>query len=165
MKLILLFCLVFLCTLIGLGVSKNYKERKRFFEELLTFVQFLKTDIVFGMTKLQKSINTFSQDVKNSNLKSLLNNYCNILKDDGIINQNRLFENIKILKNDEIDLLLNFFKGLGKSDVMGQVEHFEKMYKRIEIYFNQSKNEKEKYGNLYTKIGFLIGLFLCLIFI
>lgn len=163
MKIFLMICIVGICSFIGYGISINYTERKLFFCEFVNFINNLKNEIGFSMLKLPEIILKLSNQTKNKHLNKMLTNYLSCLKEKQEIEEELLFNDINILKQQEKDSIFNFFYRLGKVGLVHQVDALNSSIKIFEEYYYQAKNEAGKYCPLYTKLGILIGLFFILI--
>ena len=76
-----------------------------------------------------------------------------------------MFENIKILKADEKQLLYKFFSSLGRYDVLAQSKEI-KSYQTAIVGMNvKAEEECKKYSSLFIKLGIIIGLLVCLLII
>ena len=62
------------------------------------------------------------------------------------------------LKKEDFDLLFSFGKGLGVTDVEGQVAHCALYLELTEERYLQAKEEKGKKGKLYFMLGVLSGI-------
>lgn len=164
MKIVILFCIVVLCSYVGFGVSANYSERKKFFFDLKHFASALKNEINFSLTKLVEIVTKLNTQIKDKNLNQLLCNYLLYLKTKKEITVDGLFNNICILRQQEKENIYLFFKRLGKVDVFNQINEIENYINIFEEYYLLAKGESEKFCPLYTKMGILIGLFVVIIF-
>lgn len=163
MKIVLMFFVVGICCFVGYGISFNYRDRKLFFYEFVGFINNLKNEIGFSMSKLPEIIARLSKQTKNKQLNKILTNYLTCLKAKKPIEYKVLFSDINILKQQEKDSVFDFFYRLGRVDLERQVDSLNNSVKIFEEYYFQSKAEASKYCPLYTKLGILIGLFFVLI--
>lgn len=163
MKIFLMICVVGICSFVGYGISFSYTDRKLFFYEFVNFINNLKNEIGFSMSKLPATITKLSNQIKNKQLNKILTNYLSCLKEKKPIEDKLLFKDIGILKQQEKDCTFDFFYRLGKMDLMHQVDALNSSIKIFEEYYSQAKSEAIKYCPLYTKLGILIGLFFILI--
>lgn len=107
MKIALIIVLIGCCTYIGYGFSKYYSNRKTFYLDLILLMDKLKLDIAFSKEKISNIISSYEPMSKN--LKTLCQNFVNMLQQNQF-NQDSLFENINILKNEEKNTIALFFQ-------------------------------------------------------
>ena len=160
MKYLLLGVIVFICGYIGYGLSKFYISRLKLFTSLINFTEKLDTDINFGKSKLLKIIEDFKCNSKD--LKKILEGYTVCLNESRPCTET-VFKEVKILKDDEKHIILNFFSELGKLDVYNQTKQIENSKMKFKEILNLCTEEKKKYGNLYLKLGIILGLLIALI--
>ena len=165
MKIILLLILISLSGIIGYGISFSYKQRYNFFYSLSIFLQNLKTDINFLSTKLLNILDKTSKNINNNDLTSLLNNFTKLIKEEECINVQSLFKGISFLIETEKEQICLFFKNLGKTDAINQIEVISNMQNTVSDYLTCAKKDCDKYCSLYTKLGVLFGLFVCLVIV
>lgn len=161
MKFVLLGVIVFICGYIGYGLSRYYFSRVKLFMSLINFTEKLDTDINFGKAKLLKIIEDFKCDSKD--LKKILNGYILCLNEGKSCTEDMVFKDIKILKDEEKNVILNFLLELGKLDVFNQTKQIENSKFRFKEILEGCNEEKKKYGNLYLKLGIILGLLIALI--
>jgi len=163
-KYVLLGMLFCVCVFVGYMFSLKYKRRQRFFSSIILFAEKLDVEINYSRERLKKLILEFDVSQK-KNLCGIDENYIDYLDGKGELTSASLFKNISILKASEKDLLLLFFKNLGRSDVENQSKEIKGYIKRFETLSSASDTENKKYGSLCTKFGIIAGLFLVVILI
>lgn len=162
MKIILILVLVCLCSYVGFGFGKYYKKRKVFFQEFVLLLESLNLDISFSREKIHVILT--QKNFKSSSLNKLIENYVNLLQKEGF-DEKELFENVKILKEDEMNLIYNFFKMLGRFNVDLQTKQIQEHKQKILIVSKQCDEEEKKYSPLFLKLGIMFGALLGLIFV
>ncbi len=162
MKIALIIVLIGCCTYIGYGFSKYYSNRKTFYLDLILLMDKLKLDIAFSKEKISNIISSYEPMSKS--LKTLCQNFVNMLQQNQF-NQDSLFENINILKNEEKNTIALFFKTLGRFDLENQANHIVSFQNQIQQYKTLSENMYDKYGTIFTKLGFIVGVLLSLLLI
>ncbi len=160
MKYLLLGVIVAICGYIGYGLSKYYVSRVKLFNELINFAEKLDTDINFGKSKLLSIINNFKCNSKD--LKKILEMYKACLVENKAFTED-IFKDVKILKDEEKHIMLNFFTELGKLDVFNQTKQIENSKIKFKEVLEFCSDEKKKYGTLYLKLGIILGLLIALI--
>ena len=164
MKIALLLGIVSLSGMVGLTISKHYIERKKFFLDLKNFVNSLKNEISFSLIKLIDVVEKLNKQIKNRNINILLANYATILKLKKEMGEDKLFQNISFLNEQERNNVFLFFTRLGRVDVVNQINELDNYSKIFDEYYQNAKANSEKYSSLYTKMGILVGLFIAIIF-
>lgn len=165
MKIALILILIFMCGAIGYGLSGVYKQKKKFYDSYLIFLQDLLSDIGFLENKLSNIIQEKKNTITNKEFNILLVNYQNVIKGDVELTKENLFNNIKLLNEQEKNEIYLFFKTLGKTDVFNQVESIKNKCESTKKYCDKLAKDCEKYCPLYTKLSILLGLFLALLII
>ena len=76
-----------------------------------------------------------------------------------------LFDEITILKKEEVELLQNFFCTLGKFDVYNQTKELNLYSMKFNELYKVANEECKKYASLVTKLALIVGLLVCLLII
>lgn len=157
MKWLLIAVVFIVCVIIGFLFSLKYKKRSNFFKALILLSQKLDIGINFSRERLQNLFGSLDEGIK-KDLNNLTDNYISYLQKNGELNSDKLFQGINFLKDYEREIILMFFKMLGRSDVESQ----SKEIKNFELRFNElackASEENKKYGGLSLKMGLIIGL-------
>lgn len=164
LKFVLLFLLFVLCATVGYVCSLKYKKRQKFFSSLIMLAEKLDVEINFSRERLKKLIEEID-DSQKKNLCNIDQNYIEYLNGSCELGVEQLFKNISILKASEKDLILLFFKSLGRSDVENQSKEIQSYVKRFESLSASADSENKKYGSLCTKLGIVAGLFVVVVLI
>lgn len=164
MKFFIMGLLAFLCVAIGYIFSLKYRRRSVFFKTLVMLCQKLDVEINFSRERIRNLIAGFDEKTK-KNLQGLDKNYLTYLDNASPLDDVSLFQNINFLKQEEKDLILLFFKSLGRSDLSGQSRELNNYEKRFEEFSTGAVNENKKYGALSIKLGIIAGLVLIVLFI
>ena len=162
MKYILIIILMGCCTYIGYGFSKYYTNRKVFFNDLVLLMDKLKLDINFSKDKVGDIVKDYV--CFSSHFEKLKNNFLTILQSNQF-EDGKLFDGINILKQEEINSLKAFFKSLGRFDVENQTKQIISFKEEFKKYENESNLKKQKYGSLFIKLGFIVGVLISLLII
>lgn len=126
------------------------------------FLNKVNLDINFSKEKLKPIIDGYISSSKELNI--LLKNFLNCLTE-GNITTNLLFAGMKLILDDEKNILFSFFKSIGHFDLQGQTKQIENYIKIFENYEKQTEIEKTKFAPLFTKLGLIIGVIISLILI
>lgn len=156
MKVFLMIFVFIVCVILGFVFSLKYRRRANFFKALISLAQKLDIGINFSRERLHNIISSLDESVK-KNLLGIDKNYLAYL--DGSQSElDNLFKGINILKEQEKEIVLMFFKMLGRSDVDSQSREIKNFLTRFEDLSNLANTENKKYGNLSLKMGVIIGL-------
>lgn len=165
MKYILISIIVFGASYIGYGISKYYRKRKRYFEDLILITERLSVDISFSKDNLQtiisNSINSYGNDFKNS-----LNGYLQYLKDNKTeLTVDLLFKKSSLIKEEEKEIVFLFFKSLGRLDASNQVSEINNFKVKFISLKDDAENENKKFGSLSFKLAIIFALLIIILFV
>ena len=164
MQILLYLILVAGCSYIGYGIGNFYVKRYNFLMNLILFANHLKTEINFSHNTLEnivnKHIDNFSVE-----FKKVLKNYLIVLEESDYVTMSDLTNNLNniYLEPSEQNEMLQFFSILGTSDASSQIKVIDKFINSFNLFLNEAKIQKEKYGILYKKLGVLVGILLVII--
>ena len=74
-----------------------------------------------------------------------------------------MFKDIKILNDEEKNMILIFFLSLGKFDVFNQTKQLNSQKEELNKLYSNAEQEAKKYAPLYLKLGIIFGLAIALI--
>lgn len=164
MKVILIIIILVCFALLGYGLSRYYIERKKFFSEFELLISNINSNINFGREKMIDILNKYNSQIKSDNLTKLCENYTAILEKKEYISED-LFCGITILKNEEKQLLQNFFSSLGKFDIYSQSKEIGAYSVKFSELYLQASDDCKKYASLIMKLTLIVGLLVCLLII
>ncbi len=162
MKYALILLVFIACVAVGFIVSNRFTKRKKFWTSLIAFADKIAIEINFSRERLRVLIENFDT----ANRKNLLGidiKFIEYLDKKSELTTDFLFDKNELLKPDEKDLVLLFFKTLGRSDVENQTKEIKSFSERFNELKMQSDNEQKKYGALSMKLGIIAGLFCAII--
>ena len=163
-KFALLFCLLGASGYLGFQFANTYKKKDDFLSDLLNFTKSIKNEISFMKTDLLSILNKYEYK---SNFNDFLIKYQNLLKSKNQ-SQNEIIEILKKISNfDDLEknTISQMFFELGN---IGYIEQIERLEYYINFYENLLKKSSEQSGKMMPfckKIGFLIGLLVCIVLI
>ena len=157
LKYILMAILFIVALSLGAIFSTKYRKRANFFKALVHVCQKLKVEIAFSRERLKNLLNAIDDKTK-AQLCGLTENYLSFIDQESPLDKDALFKNISFLKDDEKDLILLFFKSLGRSDVESQSKEIKNFESRFSDIVSQTTAENKKYGSLSMKLGIVAGL-------
>ncbi len=143
----------------GLLYKKRYKQRALFYAEMYDFAIYLTEQIAYSKTPLPVIFKSFAAG-KESIFRCLINDYCAEL----IENAPKEYA-IKHLGQGETREVIEFLRGLGKTDAENQLRNLSEQKQRIGTKKEITASEEIKRGKLYFKIAVIIGIALLIIVI
>lgn len=165
MKYILIAVIVLGISYIGYGISKYYRKRKRYFEDLILVAERLSVDISFSKdnlkTILSNTIDSYGNDVKNS-IKGYMEYLKNNEKD---LTTDLLFKKSSLIKDEEKETIFLFFKSLGRLDASNQVFEINNFKTKFVALRDVADNENKKFGSLSFKLAILFALLVTILLI
>lgn len=159
--------LVFFITfLIGYLISKKYSNRVIELKELQIALDILENKIKFTYEPL-KDIFLQMKGMLKGNISELFNEISNYLDDTNIeIAFEEALNNTKInLEKEDIEILKNLSKILGKTEKEGQVSRIELTQTFLKTQINKAEKEEERNSKLYKTLGATVGLAFVIILI
>ena len=165
MRYILIAIIVFGVSYIGYGISRYYRKRKRYFEDLILISERLSVDISFSKDNLQtiilNSINSYGNDFKKS-----VNGYLEYLKDNKTEFTNELlFKKSSLIKEEEKETIFLFFKSLGRLDASNQVSEIGNFKTKFISLKDNAEIDNKKFGSLSFKLAIVVALLIIILLI
>ena len=156
--------ILLICTLSGFFKTYSLKRRVKELETLSRYIEKIMLEIRFSM----KPIPVILERIGNVSLP-LLNEILYIDKNntmkDIYCKAKQITKNQMFLINDDWAVIDIFFPALGNSDLEGQLSLCENTLILLEKQIKQAETINNKYSKMYSSTGFLIGLFIVIIFI
>ncbi|MGN1163107.1 MAG: hypothetical protein ACI4T2_04255 [Christensenellales bacterium] len=148
---------------VGFGISNYYKKREEFFAGLIILCDRVRADIDFSNKNLISIFQTLNFE---GNLKKLVANYCEYLQNKDIdISAKHIFHGIWILKDEEKNVISDFFARLGRHDCDNEIKLIDDFKNIIEPMSQSASQDKSKYGKMSVKISFLLGLMVAILIV
>ena len=132
-KILILFAVVALTTLIGTFLSANKKKRMQIFAELYEFNEQLILTLKFSRASIEKIAEPYKF-------------------------VSEVLDGKDILTGDDGQFLKDYIQNLGKTDALSQVDYLNERKQILKKYKDESFTDYKKYSSLYVKIFFLIGV-------
>lgn len=167
-KYISLTTILFLAIYIGNLMSKKYINRVKELIQIKLALNILKSKIKFTHIPLK---DIFEQIYKNTEEKNIKEFWKNTIKE---LNKNSEIEMawrsaIKgtetNLNKEDLNILLDMGKLLGKTDIDGQVSNLEIASSFIDNQIEKAEVEKQKNSKLYKTLGVVSGLAIIIVLI
>ena len=124
----------------------------------------LSVEINFSRERLKVLIENLDASTK-ANMFGVEKQFVEYLDKKCELTQEAIFKNADCLKNDEKELILLFFKTLGRSDVENQTKEIQTFISRFQDVKKVCDEEQKKYGKLSVKLGIVAGLFFVVVLI
>ncbi len=162
MKYVLIVVVFCICTYVGYLFSVKYTKRKKFFSALISFADKLSLEINFSRERLKVLVENFDEKQR----KDLLGvdvAFLDFLEKKSELSSEVMFKKAEVLKTDEKDAILLFFKTLGRSDVENQTKEINTFVSKFSQMKATCEEEQKKYGSLSLKLGVVAGLFCAVI--
>ena len=159
-KVIILFLIFGICSIIGFLLSKKYVDRVSDLNELKNALNILETKIKFTRKPIADIFyeisNTISPNVGKIFLKS--NEYIKCKETVGQAWSKALQETNTNFKQEDIDILKNLSKMLGKTDVEGQISEIRLTETFLNTQIEKAQTICSNNEKMYRKLGTIIGL-------
>lgn len=127
-----------LSTLLGILLSSDKKKKMQVFNELYEFNEKLLLNLKFGKEPISKIVKDFPSVLKLYNGELKLNT-----------------------KNAEF--INNYLQNLGYTDAISQIDYLNEKKLHLKKYKDESFDDYKKYGSLYIKIFFMVGILIAIL--
>jgi stage III sporulation protein AB len=165
MKYLLIAIIVMGVSYIGYGISRYYRKRKRYFEDLILLSERLSVDISFSKDNLQTILKN-SIDSYGNDLKSSIKGYMEFLKNnEKELSNNLIFKKSSLIKDEEKETVFLFFKSLGRLDASNQVSEINNFKIKFVSLRDDAENDNKKFGSLSFKLAILFALMIIILLI
>ena len=132
-KILILVAIVALTTTLGVFLSANKKKRMQIFCELYEFNEKLLLNLKFERKPVEKVAEGFK-----------------------FVPQ--ILRGEKLIEGQEGEEINDYLVNLGKTDASSQIDYLNGRKAMLETLKNASCEDYKKYGSLYVKIFFMIGV-------
>ena len=151
---------------IGYLISKKYSNRVNELKEMQIALDILENKIKFTYEPLKDIFKEMKRMLK-GNISELFSNISKRLEECCV--EKAFIEAIKEVKTnlleEDLEVLKNLSKTLGKTEKDGQVSQIELAKTFIESQIKKAEKEEEKNSKLYKTLGATIGLALIIILV
>ncbi len=156
---------------IGVFISKDCSKRPLQLKLLQSLIQMLENEIRFLSNYIPDAFKRISESVDNPVTEFFRATIDNLNNDSGL-NASQAWEmaissNIykTALNREDRDILINFGKMLGNSDIEGQIKNIGFVLHQLSLQEKKAEENKKKNETLYKTLGFLGGIAVVLILI
>ncbi|MDE6585616.1 MAG: hypothetical protein K2K80_02930 [Clostridia bacterium] len=137
-KILILIAIVALTTALGVFLSAGKKKKMHVFSELYEFNEKLIMNLKFNRMSMDKVAEGFKYIPE-------------------ILSGN------SVLEGKDSELINEYIVNLGKSDAVSQLDYLNGRKAYLAKYRDESNTEYKKYGSLYVKIFFMIGVLMAVL--
>ena len=163
---ILLISVFSITTFLGLAIANRYKERVKDLKSILSIFNIIETNIKYTYEPLPQIFEDISNQFK-TQIGGIFKLAMDKMKQISAGEAWKFaIDNSKTYMNDEdLSILKNLNRMLGKTDAEGQLSELELMKKFIETQIVKAEDEQNKNEKLYKNLGMTVGLALVIILI
>lgn len=155
--------IIFATTLIGFMLGENCRKRSIQLSEFERAVYELENDIVYTYEPLPEALENISQK-SIFPISEILHNISLMLQNNDVQGVHEAFvksfsqkKEYLCLKKEDIDILLDFSKTLGQTDIEGEKKVFALTCQKLKKQINKAETLMDKNVKMYRYLGFSIG--------
>lgn len=165
LKMMMLFLVFGICTMLGILKAKSYDARVEELKKVKNALEMLKSKIEFTYAPI-KDIFAEVTKVVYSNEENIFQNTASLMDQKGVSQSWNLAveKEIKLNKEDR-ETLKMFGKLLGKTDKAGQINEINVTSQLIDTQIEKAEQEKTKNYKLFKTLGSVVGIGICIILI
>ena len=162
-------CLIMILTIsffIGYLISKKYSSRVNELKEIQIALDILENKIKFTYEPLKEIFKEMKRLLK-GNIAELFGTVSSNLEENIVESAfSKAIKDVKTnLLDEDLEVIKNLSKTLGKTEKDGQVSQIELAKTFIESQIKKAEKEEEKNSKLYKTLGATVGLALIIILI
>ncbi len=156
-KWILIIILIVVIMLIAYSVSEQIRDKYDFFNNLKQFLNQFKINVAFR----QEKINEFLQKSNSKKqFKVFVDEYSNFLKTGELC-----LEKIKVLEEDDKQILQDIVKNIGKYDAKNEISQMESFLLTVDEKLAKANEDKNKLCPMIIKLSLLFAIGLAILLI
>lgn len=170
-RLILGIIIVLGCGYLGIYYSSDFKVRVSSIEELKTVLQRLEFNISFMNLPLGDAIYKMLA-TQTGSMQNILKFVANEIKSDRFQSMERIWQeafenygNELKLKKEDVEIILEFSKNLGKGDRQSEINNIRAALARLELKHEEAVTSAKENVRLFRSIGLSCGVFIAIILI
>ena len=129
----------------GWQFQKYYKNRTKIYSDLIEFCVYCKNQISFLNNDKQNLISSF------------------LSKRESLISETLYGKNQRNLNEEENGEIIQFINNIGKFDVEGELQNIEYYSSLFMLKKEKCQKEESTIGVMCLKLGWLLGLLLCIV--
>lgn len=157
---IIIYTFIFLSSsCIGILISRKYTDREKELKEFKKALNMFKTKIKFTYEPIPEIFYQLSKSL-NSNIGHVFKVASNNMRNYSIDEAWRIALDIRFLNinSEDINILKDFSKMLGKTDIQGQISQIELTNVFLDEQINKATKERMKNEKIYRTLGMITGL-------
>ena len=158
-------------TLIGYICALNYDQRIKLLNTMLFSIKIMETDMCYSQNYLVDILIKLSMTKERAISDFYVGIYTDIYKNLGmdleaiwIKNVDELLSNSPFTKED-LKIIKELGKSLGKIDFINQEKIFKYIGKRIELQLKEAEEQRDKKSRVYKNLGVAAGVMIVVILI
>lgn len=156
-KWILIIILIVVIMMIAYSVSEQIRDKYDFFNNLKQFLNQFKINVAFR----QEKINEFLQKSNSKKqFKVFVDEYSNFLKTGELC-----LEKIKVLEEDDKQILQDIVKNIGKYDAKNEISQMESFLLTVDEKLAKANEDKNKLCPMIIKLSLLFAIGLAILLI
>ena len=153
-------------TTIGILYSQKYQKRVLELKDFKTALNMLKTKIRFTYAPLKDIFYDISKSIKSKTAMVFETAYKNMERYNATNSWNNAINETEMsITKEDREIILQFGKLLGKTDIDGQINEIELSLNFLETQIEKAEEEKQKNSKLYKSLGIITGVGLIIILI
>lgn len=158
-KIIVYIFIFFSSSSIGILISRKYTDREKELKEFKKALNMFKTKIKFTYEPIQEIFNQISKNM-DSNVGHVFKVASNNMRDYSVDEAWKMALDIRVLNinSEDLNILKDFSKLLGKTDVQGQISQIELTNVFLDEQIEKATKERMKNEKLYRTLGMIAGL-------
>lgn len=170
-KLVLSIPIIGLSALVGILISSNYENRIKQLHAFIYAMKVMDSEMNYSKNYLVDIL----KKLANSNEETIGAFFTNIInelsisfgKDFSYIWSDAVDKTFKssTLSNNDIKLIKDLGKSLGKIDLINQQKILEYFYRRFNLQLEEAIEEKERKSRVYKNLGVAVGIMIVVILI
>ncbi len=147
----------------GYLFAGKYKKRRIFFTQLQEFNERFLAEVSYYRRPIKTFIAQFAYKAEFAELlKEVFTRLETHLQlDEGMLSG----ETFSFLKNEEKQIVYNYFMMLGRGDSTAQKGYFSAMKDKLSMLQKDGVTQYKRYADLYIKLGFLFGLLILILIV
>ena len=165
-KLIILNLILVSSTIIGITFSKKYTYRVKELQEMKNALNIFMTKIKFTYEPIPSTFLYISEKVE-GNVSKIFKNATEEMenKPAGEAWDKSLDAIVTNMKKEDIDIIRNLGRLLGKTDIEGQISEIKLVNNFLDIQIKDAEEEKNKNEKMYRTLGIVAGMTITILLI
>ncbi len=163
-KIIVYSCIFLSSSCIGILISRKYTDREKELKEFKKALNMFKTIIKFTYEAIPEIFSQISKNI-DSNIGHVFKVASNNMREYSVEEAWKMALDIRVLNinSEDLNILKDFSKLLGKTDMQGQISQIELTNVFLDEQIQKATREKMKNEKLYRTLGMIAGLAIVII--